>query len=108
MEATEAKQESGTLRMRADALLQSSLPQRRYLNVQEAAEYLRSTVGSLYNKVHRRQITFVKDGRRVLFDIHDLHAYMERNKVYPRGEPSPVEARDEPHFKVIPGGIFGS
>jgi len=108
MQRSEAKRDSretGQSRSVAGRLFS---PQNRYLDIKEAAEYIRSAVGTLYNKVHRREIPFVKLGRRVLFDVHDLDAHMERNKVYPKGERFPTVARGEPAIRVVKGGIFDS
>ena len=53
---------------------------KRLLNVEEAAEYIGSTPGSIYQKVHNGKIPFVKIGRSVRFDIIDLDAFIEQKK----------------------------
>jgi excisionase family DNA binding protein len=56
----------------------------RLLNNQEAAEILGISPFSLRGKVLRREVPFVKIGRRTLFDPVDLHAFIEASKVQPR------------------------
>ena len=56
----------------------------RLLNNQEAAEILGISPFSLRGKVLRREVPFVKIGRRTLFDPADLHAFIEASKVQPR------------------------
>ena len=53
---------------------------KRLLNVEEAAEYIGSTPGSIYQKVHSGVIPFVKIGRSVRFDIVELDAFIEQKK----------------------------
>lgn len=55
----------------------------RLLNVQDAARYLGTTVKTLYGRVWRREISFVKLGRSVRFDIEDLRRLVEEAKVRP-------------------------
>jgi excisionase family DNA binding protein len=56
----------------------------RLLNNQEAAEVLGISPFSLRGKVLRREVPFIKIGRRTLFDPVDLKAFIEKNKVEPR------------------------
>jgi excisionase family DNA binding protein len=53
----------------------------RLLNVKEAALFLGTTPASLYSMVWRREITFIKIGRSVRFDVKDLEALIEQSKV---------------------------
>jgi excisionase family DNA binding protein len=53
----------------------------RLLNVQEAARFLGTTGKTLYSKIWRREIPFVKIGRSVRFDVKDLEALIERSRV---------------------------
>lgn len=59
----------------------STSKNKRLLNVHEAAEYTCLAVGTLYNLVSRREITFVKLGRKLLFDLKDLDEWIERSKI---------------------------
>jgi excisionase family DNA binding protein len=56
----------------------------RLLTVRQAAEYLGTTVATLYSKVWRREIPFIKLGRSVRFDVGDLDEMIEQAKVKPR------------------------
>lgn len=55
----------------------------RLLNVRDAARYLGTTPATLYTKVWRREIPFVKFGRSLRFDVKDLEALIEGSKVKP-------------------------
>jgi hypothetical protein len=58
----------------------------RLLNNQEVAEILGISPFSWRSKVLRREVLFVKIGRRTLFDPADLGALIEARKVKPRRE----------------------
>lgn len=53
----------------------------RLLNIKEAARFLGTTDKTLYTKIWRREIPFVKLGRSVRFDVRDLEALIERSRV---------------------------
>jgi excisionase family DNA binding protein len=53
----------------------------RLLNIKEAARFLGTTDKTLYSKVWRREIPFVKIGRSVRFDVRDLEALIDRSRV---------------------------
>jgi len=53
----------------------------RLLNIKEAARYLGTTDKTLYTKIWRREIPFIKIGRSVRFDVRDLEALIERSRV---------------------------
>ena len=55
----------------------------RLMNVQQAARYLGTTPATLYTKIWRREISFVKLGRSVRFDINDLNKLIDQSKVKP-------------------------
>jgi excisionase family DNA binding protein len=55
----------------------------RLLNVREAARLLGTTPKTLYSMAWRQQIVFVKIGRSLRFDIHDLEQMIEQGKVKP-------------------------
>lgn len=59
----------------------------RLLTVNQAAEYLGTTPATLYTKVWRCEIPFVKLGRSVRFDVRDLDLLIEQSKVMPRELP---------------------
>lgn len=61
---------------------------KRFLNKKELAEYLRISVFTIDSWVsQKREIPYIKVGTRVLFDIEDVHAWLESRKVYPGEEP---------------------
>ena len=53
----------------------------RLLNIKEAARFLGTTEKTLYSKIWRREIPFIKLGRSVRFDVRDLEAVIERSRV---------------------------
>jgi excisionase family DNA binding protein len=55
----------------------------RLVNIRDAACYLGTTPATLYTKIWRREIPFVKLGRSVRFDVKDLDALIEGAKVKP-------------------------
>jgi excisionase family DNA binding protein len=54
---------------------------KRLLIVKEASEYLGITENALYCMVYRRQIPFVKIGKRLRFDKIDLDKWIEKQKI---------------------------
>jgi excisionase family DNA binding protein len=56
----------------------------KLLNNDEAAKILGVSPHSMRGKVFRREIPFIKIGRRTLFDPADLRAIIEAGKVQPR------------------------
>jgi len=55
--------------------------EKRLVGLKEAARILDFNVGTLYNWVYQRKISFVKQGRLVKFDIKDLEKWIQKNKV---------------------------
>jgi len=55
---------------------------KRLLIVKEASEYLGITENALYCMVYRRQIPFVKIGKRLKFDKIDLDKWIEKQKIF--------------------------
>lgn len=58
----------------------------RLLNVREAARFLGTTPKTLYTMAWRRDITIVKIGRSLRFDVRDLEAMIEKGKIRPSDE----------------------
>jgi excisionase family DNA binding protein len=54
------------------------------INNEQAAELLGISPFSLRGKVLRREVPFIKIGRRTLFDPADLRSFIEARKVQPR------------------------
>jgi excisionase family DNA binding protein len=53
----------------------------RLLNIKAAARFLGTTDKTLYTKIWRREIPFIKIGRSVRFDVKDLEALIERSRI---------------------------
>lgn len=68
--------------------IKGALPRGGLLTIREAAQYLAVSVSTLYGWVWQRRIPFVKIGRALRFDPHDLTAFIEANKQLPRKEVS--------------------
>ena len=64
-------------------MTQPSVSEPRLLSQQEAARYLGISYWTIRDLVFRREIPFVKIGRRVLVDRLDLDAYLDRSKTHP-------------------------
>ena len=52
----------------------------RLLSQQDAASYLGISYWTIRDLVFRRELPFVKIGRRILVDRIDLDAYLDRSK----------------------------
>lgn len=59
----------------------------RLLDVRQAAKFLGTTEKTLYSRVWKREIVFIKIGRSVRFDLRDLEQMIEDGKVKPQGFP---------------------
>jgi excisionase family DNA binding protein len=59
----------------------------RLLDVRQAAKFLGTTEKTLYSRVWRREIVFVKIGRSVRFDLRDLEQMIKDGKVTPQDFP---------------------
>ena len=53
---------------------------KRLLNVNEAAEYIGTSPGTMYQKVHLNEIPYVKIGRALRFDVNDLDEWIDKLK----------------------------
>ncbi|HAM39648.1 MAG TPA: transcriptional regulator [Elusimicrobia bacterium] len=50
-------------------------------NIEELAEYIAVSKGTIYNWISQRKLIFVKMGRRVKFDIKDIDKWIESKKI---------------------------
>lgn len=57
--------------------------EKRLLTVRQAAVYLATTPSTLYTKIWRRELPFIKLGRSIRFDIADLNGLIEGSRVVP-------------------------
>src|SRR5690606_34112661 len=53
----------------------------KLLTVKQAAEFLNLTVPTLYGKVHRREIPFMKRSKRLYFSQESLMEYIKKGRV---------------------------
>ncbi|MFT5250684.1 MAG: excisionase family DNA binding protein [bacterium] len=66
------------------SLLQSvkqNVPQSDLLTIKDAARFLNLSVPTLYGKVSRREIPFMKRGKRLYFSRMELTDYIKSGKV---------------------------
>ena len=54
---------------------------KRLFNIHEAALYLGRSAWALREMYYHGKVPCVRDGRRMLFDIKDLDAWIERSKI---------------------------
>lgn len=52
----------------------------QYLNAKEAAEFLRITLGSLYQLTFKRAIPFYKPSKKLYFKKSELQKYIKEGK----------------------------
>jgi excisionase family DNA binding protein len=60
---------------------QSEKLSKRLYSVKEAAPYLGRSVTALREMIWAGKLPYIKDGRRILLDIEDMNAWIERSKV---------------------------
>jgi excisionase family DNA binding protein len=70
-------------RMETQSKSWSDAPNKRFLDVKEAAEYLGLAESTLYTMVSERRIPFTKMGRRTKFDRGKLDPWIHSNSVEP-------------------------
>ena len=58
----------------------SGLPKRLY-SINEAAFYLGRSVCATREMLWAGKLPYIKDGRRILLDIKDMDAWVEKNKI---------------------------
>jgi excisionase family DNA binding protein len=62
------------------ALNVSEATNRRLLSIEESATYLALSRREVYNMLSTREFPVVNRGRKKMIDLHDLNAWIERNK----------------------------
>jgi excisionase family DNA binding protein len=55
-------------------------PKRLY-SIPEASVYLGRTVCALREMIWAGKLPYIRDGRRILLDINDMNAWVEKNKM---------------------------
>ena len=61
--------------------IQPQDPQEQFLSVDETAEFLNLSVPTIYSKVARREIPYMKRGKRLYFNRKDLEIYLKGGRV---------------------------
>lgn len=65
---------------------QPTTPDVGLYSAQEAANYLKMPKATLYQLTHRRELSFSKSGRDLIFFKQDLDAYLKANRKASRKE----------------------
>ena len=55
-------------------------PNKRLYSIPEAGQYLGRTVWAVREMVYAGKIPYIRDGRRMLLDIHDMDSWIENNR----------------------------
>jgi len=55
--------------------------ERRYLGIEELAQYIGITKGTAYIWIHQRKLPHFKVGKLVKFDIREIDEWMKERKV---------------------------
>ena len=53
---------------------------KRLYSIKEASFYLGRSIWAIREMVWAGKLPYVKDGRRILLDIHDMESWIEKNK----------------------------
>ena len=56
-------------------------PQDQFLSVRETAEFLNLSVPTIYSKVSKRELPYMKRGKRLYFNRKDLETYLKGGRV---------------------------
>ena len=56
-------------------------PKEQFLSIEEAAEFINLTVPTIYSKVSRRTIPYMKRGKRLYFSTKDLTNWLKSSRV---------------------------
>jgi excisionase family DNA binding protein len=57
------------------------MPEKRFIGIEECAEYLDIKKNTLYQWVNQRKIPYLKFGSRVKFDLLELESWIKKRKV---------------------------
>jgi excisionase family DNA binding protein len=61
--------------------IQKEKDMKKYLNIDEVAEYINKKKATVYQMTHMRKIPFIKIGGNLLFDPDDIDAWLESQKI---------------------------
>ena len=77
---TNLTREVSALRQLLISKEQHTEQQEQFLTIQQAAEFLCLTVPTIYSKVSRRKLPFMKQGKRLYFSKSELSEYLKAGK----------------------------
>ena len=77
---TNLTREVSALRQLLISKEQHTEQQEQFLTIQQAAAFLSLTVPTIYSKVSRRKLPFMKQGKRLYFSKSELSDYLRRGK----------------------------
>lgn len=77
-------------------------PQDKFLTIQQASKFLNLTVPTIYSKVSRRQIPFMKRGKRLYFSQLELIDYVKSGRIKTNAE---IEAEAESYLSDKKKGL---
>jgi excisionase family DNA binding protein len=58
--------------------IQEPQEENTYLNIQQVSELINLAVPTIYGLVHRRQIPFIKRGKKLLFEKQDITDWLQK------------------------------
>jgi len=67
----------------------------KFLNIQEAAQFLNLTVATIYSKVSKRELPFMKRSKRLYFSSTELMEYIKEGRKKTNAE---IEAEAETYL----------
>jgi len=59
------------------------MPQKRFIGIEELAEYLDLKRSTIYQWVHQQKIPYYKLGKRVKFDLEKIENWLKKKEVKP-------------------------
>jgi len=63
-----------------------TVKEEKFLNIQETADFLNLKRATIYTKVSRRELPFMKRGKRLYFSKSELLEYLKKGKVKTQSE----------------------
>ncbi len=81
---------------------QLQAPSEKLLSIKEAADFLNLTVPTIYSKVSRNELPYMKQGKRLYFSSTDLMNYIKEGKHKSNAE---IEAEAEAYMSKSEKGV---
>jgi excisionase family DNA binding protein len=60
---------------------QKANKQPEYMTINKLSKYINSSVSAIYAKVHRREIPYIKRGKRLLFNVEDIDKWLKGGRI---------------------------